>query len=397
MKWNNPGHEYDKEFFDISTKYDNKEIYIYGAGMVGGRTCKAAEALTKWNIAGFIDRDDSKLTYKNKKVFHLGDIDNLLNSKREVCVIVAFTNDNEISVEKTLREEYHVSIEKIISYRTFCMHDLPIFAVYKYGKVFIDTVSIIVTERCTLRCEKCAIMLPWFTKIREYPLDKIIKEADALFQTVAFVGNLTITGGEPLLNQNVAEIFDYICSRYRKNIGSFNMISNGTLEPSASLLDVMKKNEISVDISDYTDAVPDMKDKIERHVNKYRDAAISTTFLKDAAWVDFGFTETDHQYSEKQATDFFDYCRTRCRGYVDGKIRYCINGYFASKVLCQSEDADNEFDMMRFDNSDTGRKKLVEFDLGYNSRGYLEMCQHCNGTCEINKNVIEAGKQCRSH
>ena len=48
-------------------------------------------------------------------------------------------------------------------------------------------------------------------------------------------------------------------------------------------------------------------------------------------------------------------------------------------------------------NSIEERAQLVEFDLGYNKNGFLAMCQHCNGTVEINQHYIEVGKQCGNH
>ena len=49
------------------------------------------------------------------------------------------------------------------------------------------------------------------------------------------------------------------------------------------------------------------------------------------------------------------------------------------------------------EDTDLERRKLVEFDLGYNGKGFLNMCQQCNGTVEINQHFIEVGKQCQNH
>ena len=49
------------------------------------------------------------------------------------------------------------------------MHDFPIMALYQSNRVFLDSISMIITEQCTLKCEKCAIMLPYFKKAEQYP------------------------------------------------------------------------------------------------------------------------------------------------------------------------------------------------------------------------------------
>ena len=229
-------------------------------------------------------------------------------------------------------------------------------------------------------------------------MEKLMREADELFQTVSFLGNFTITGGEPLLYDSLTELLEYIGKKYRKQIGSFTIITNGTMQPGNNLLEIMQKYDIEVDVSDYTDAIPEKKESIINHVNCYRSSGIKTYFLNNAEWVDFGFKEVINDFTEEQGMKFFDTCRTRCRGFVDGKIRYCINAYFAAKALGMKEDQDNAFEIgnVHVQNCDQ-KKQLVEYDLGYNNRGCLEMCYHCNGTCEINKHKIEVGKQCRNH
>ena len=396
MKNSTPGSECIHELSAIKEKYTNKIIYIYAAGVVGGRTYDAIRALTNWKVAGFFDQDEKKQEYKGINVYHLSDIELLVNQREDVLMIVAFTDEKEKSMMETLNQ-YGVEKSKLISYHSFCMHDLPIYAAYGLDKVFLDTVSMIVTERCTLKCEKCAIMLPYFSQIREYPLEKLKAEVDILFQKADFLGNFTITGGEPLLNVHLKELIQYVGMHYRQQIGSFHIITNGTLEPSVDLLDIMNKYQVAADISDYTKALPAKKESIEKHVDMYRRYGVATNFLQDIYWVDFGFGEVNHEYTPEQATGFFDYCKTRCRGYVDGKLRFCINGYFAAKVLGKEDDECNTFDLVHMGKTSKDKRKLAEFDIGYNNRGYLEMCQYCNGTCEINQHIIEVGKQCRSH
>lgn len=397
MKWKNPGNEYEAEYHKISEKYYRKKMYIYGAGMVGGRIYDAVTELTEWEIAGFFDLDVHKKEYKGIQVLHWEEIRNVLDKDCDAYIIIGLTDEIGEKVKQKLIQELKVEETRCILYSEFIMHDFPIISLYQYQKVFLDSLSMIVTEQCTLKCEKCAIMLPYFKELYNYPMEKLEEEIDRLFEMVDFIGNYTVTGGEPLLKKELCDILDYIGRNYRNRIGSFKIITNGMILPKEELLQIMKKYEIAVEISDYTVAVPTIRENVQKSIEAYKAAGIRTYFLSDGEWVDFGFEWVDNQYTEEQLIKFFDYCRTRCRGYVKGKIRYCINAYFAGKALGKEEDSSNYFDIMTTSGTMENKKKLIEFDLGYSKNGYLQMCQHCNGTCEINKNFIEVGKQCKIH
>ncbi len=397
MYWTNPGKELEEKYHDLKSFYQDKRVIIYGAGMMGGRICDALERITRIPVKEFWDRNVQKMEYKHHPVRHWGSIHpDFVDVTKEV-IVIGLPDETGKSVREEICKKTGMDSSNCKLYTEFVMHDFPIMALFEYNKVFLDSVSMIITERCSLKCEKCAIMLPYFNGVREYSLDKLVKEADALFQKVDFIGNYTITGGEPLLNKQLLEILSYIGQNYRDKIGSYKIITNGTMEPSEELIYAMKQYDISAEISDYTSAVPQLKEKIESVVQKYREGGIPTYFLSTAEWVDFGFETVHNNFTIDKARMFFDYCHTRCRGYVDGKIRYCINAYFAERTLYGTEDSNNTFDILAMEDTDLERRKLVEFDLGYNGKGFLNMCQQCNGTVEINQHFIEVGKQCQNH
>lgn len=397
MQWSNPGHEFDEIYPEISAEYQGKSIVIYGAGMMGGRIYDAISRLSCLTVSAFFDRDEGKKEYKSLPVYHKDFYRQYLEEKGNVILVIGLPDDIGEKVKKEFASAYGLDTGCCKLYSEFVMHDFPVMALYQSNRVFLDSISMIITEQCTLKCEKCAIMLPYFQKAEQYPLERLKQEADKLFSKVDLIGNYTLTGGEPLLSRDLAEMIRYLGEKYRAQIGSFKIITNGTVLPSQELLDLMLQYEMAVDISDYTAGVPAIKPRVDEVREMFECAGIPTYFLSSVQWVDFGFESVDHHYSCSQLQAFFNYCHTRCRGYAGGKIRYCINAYFAERTLNGREDVNNTFDIFSMENSEEERKRLVEFDLGYNGNGFLGMCQHCNGTCEINTHFIEVGKQCSSH
>ena len=383
------------EYQKIINQYKGPLI-IYGAGMMGRRTYDAVSCLTELTVDAFFDKDKSKTEYKNVPVHHPDAFDEYLK-KENITIILGLPDEIGSKVKEELKNVYGIEEAQCRFYSQFTMHDLPIIALYQSNKVFLDTISMIVTEQCTLRCEKCAIMLPYFKKANSYHFYKLKREIDVLFEKVDFVGNYTLTGGEPLLSEHLVPIIRHIGENYRAQIGSFKIITNGTIMPSNELREAMRFYDMAVEISDYTVGVPSIKDRVEKVREAFEESGAKTYFLTSAEWVDFGFEYVDNHYDIQKLQRFFEHCHTRCRGYIDGKLRYCINAYFAERTLNQREDKGNEFDIVAMRKSVEDRRRLVEFDLGYNKNGFLKMCQHCNGTVEINQHFIEVGKQCRNH
>ena len=159
------------------------------------------------------------------------------------------------------------------------------------------------------------------------------------------------------------------------------------------LLDIMAMFHIAAEVSDYTNAIEVIRKKVEETKLAFERKKINYYFLSSAQWVDFGFEEPDRGKTTKEVACFFDYCRTKCRGYVKGEIWYCINAGFAEKALELPSDLDNRLNLQYIGDSLEERRKIVEFDIGFNQKGFLEMCRRCNGTCEINTNYIKVGEQ----
>ena len=396
MKWKNPGHELEGRAKEAVQKYRAHRLYVYGAGLVGKRVVRSILHLTDWKIVGMIDRDKSKQgsCLDGIEIFSLDTV--LKQENLESCqILIGLTDEAGLAVKRDIdrfMKERGAQVHCIL-YEEFMRNEFPAIVSYYYNKIFVHSLSLIITEQCTLKCKKCSIMLPYFRDIASYSLEELKQDVDLAFQKIDFIGDFTVTGGEPLLNCQLYKILAYIGRRYRKRIGSLKIITNGTLLPNKELLDVMAEYDVTVEISDYTRAVPGIKHRVDELKETLTRYGINFHFLSTAQWVDFGFESEDKGLDESSLRAFFNYYNTKCRGYVKGEIWYCINAGFAEKALQKQVDKDNRLALGSIGESLDERRKIVEFDLGFNSKGYLELCRCCNGTCEINTNFIEVGEQ----
>ena len=73
------------------------------------------------------------------------------------------------------------------------------------GKVDMPKFEIVVTTKCTLRCEACANLMQYFDKDTHYTctLSGIVASLEALFKIVGSVQTVNVLGGEPLLHKGL--------------------------------------------------------------------------------------------------------------------------------------------------------------------------------------------------
>ena len=97
-----------------------------------------------------------------------------------------------------------------------------------------------ITRKCNLSCEHCL-------RGDAENVDIDLSYIDRLFQSTNYISCLTITGGEPALNiEAIRYIYDCII-RYDVKIGNFFLVTNGLLNQTELLIEVIKLYEICRD------------------------------------------------------------------------------------------------------------------------------------------------------
>ena len=107
-------------------------------------------------------------------------------------------------------------------------------------------------SQCTLRCKECHTYIPYFSQDMQYMVDfetfKI--EIDKLLKSLDIIPSFRFQGGETLLVKDLAKMVEYACSK--KQIQHIQIIANGTVVPSAELIEAMKNPKVLLSLSDYS-------------------------------------------------------------------------------------------------------------------------------------------------
>lgn len=391
MRWKNKGHELDKVAEDISELVRlHDKIYVFGAGILGKNMQEILEYLHMFG--GYIDNDKEK--QKNgvdgKEVISF---DQYVKSGRENQIVIAADKKNIPAISRQLSEKGLVINKNYFLYEEFMHRFLPIIMAYVYDTSFVSLAQICLTERCSLKCEKCAHgCFNVGSDASDMDIALAYKSADAFFAKVDICGEFVLIGGEPLLYQQLPEVIAYIGERYRSQIMIFSITTNGTILPKPSVIEMCKKYDVIFRISNYSKELPRLKEKYEQLTALLNENYIAYTLGKpEEEWIDYGFDSLVREADEEELTRVFDACKTPCREIRGDKFYYCVMARSVSDNLGFDVGENDYLDMSSLTGEDY-KKRLLEFSVGYSDKGYLDMCRYCNGA-EAYQYPVPAAKQ----
>ena len=393
MIWKNKGHENDYIAEQLIKQYKKiPQVYVFGAGIKGK---EIAETLKRYNcFAGYIDNDIAKQqrTHEGHKVYSI----NEFLAQRDGLIVISVSQKNMPIIDEQLKG---LGLSQGIDYYLhdeFCDVIFPILSVYYYNRSFISLAQITLTERCTLKCKKCAhgCYAVDNRTTKDMTLEQVYKSADSFFSKVDFIKEFVLIGGEPFLYRELVKVIQYIRGKYRKKIGVYSITTNGTIIPTQEILCACQKYDILIRVSNYAGQLPYLREKYERLTERLEENKISYLIGKEESeWVDYGFESLDRKASTDELIEIFDSCHTPCREIRENRFYYCVMARSVSENLGYNIGQDDYLDLDKL-TGENYKKELLEFTLGYSEKGYLDMCNHCNGA-DAKKYPIPAAEQVR--
>ena len=95
--------------------------------------------------------------------------------------------------------------------------------------------GIVLTMACDLKCKLCSNYSPYYHHPEYYSLSFLKEMMRRYFAVVPHIRKLMVSGGEPLLHSGLGELVEEL-RIYREQIGTFGIITNGTVIPDEGLL-----------------------------------------------------------------------------------------------------------------------------------------------------------------
>jgi len=388
MKWKNKGRELEKKAGNIVKGFEKrKKIHIFGAGFLGK---EIQIVLEKYGIfAGYIDND----TDKQKKGCNGANVisfQDYIRKDKQTWIVVAASEKNTNDICKQLEDEGLTRGKDYFLHQQFMNEIFPVVSFCYYNKLFVELAQICLTERCTLKCRKCAHGCFNISNEAEDPsIDSVKESADIFFLRFDLIKEFVLIGGEPFLYKDIKEAITYIGENYRDRIITFAITTNGTILPDDETIQLCMKYDVTLRVSDYSDSLPWLKPQYNRLYKKIARNKMSVWKTNnEESWFDYGFEDFVRGNTADELTDAFDKCRTPCREVRGSKYYYCVMARSVAENLGLGIGEQDYLDLKETSN----RNVLLEFQMGFSDKGYLDMCRFCRGA-EAKDYLIPAAEQ----
>ena len=378
MKWVNKGHEFEKEYAAYKNNFSlGKGVYIFGAGQLGKHY--GAMFAEIGILKGYIDNYLAGGKCNGMPVISF---EEYLASYKGIPIILCLSVKNREQIAPQLENAGLQEDIHFVNHTDYMNIIFPILMMYERDRLLIPLCQICVTERCSLKCKKCAHACHMVANnIADLKLDDVKHSADSYFRLVDYAAEFVLIGGEPLLYRDLAEAVAYIGKKYRRQIGIFSITTNGTIIPKDEVLEECRKHNVLFRISNYEKSIPRLVEKHKELVQKLKDLGVNFVLGKDDRfWMDYGFEYVDRHHIELEKT--FDVCATPCHEVRRDRFYQCVMARTVSENMYHIE-CEDYLDLSKLDGAD-GKKVLLEYSLGYSDKGFMEMCNRCNGADSVN-------------
>ena len=146
-------------------------------------------------------------------------------------------------------------------------------------------------------------------------------------------------------------------------------------------------------VDDYREAVPQFSKQFDQLINKLNQYQIKYYINKADSWIDLASEKTDYSnWSEKQLEEHRESCEQSWQELRDGKLYSCNYAAYATVAgIAGEQDLEEVYDLTEF--SQEKKKELVEFRLGYTTKGYTNFCKKCRGFTPENSEKVEVAEQ----
>lgn len=382
MKWQSRGHEYDEMYNEIQKK---RSFYLFGAGDYGTQFVNIFR--DEIDILGYIDNAIEKQGSRING-YECKALDEIELQPEQGIVITMSQIARVIPVEQLKEHGYRKNVD------FFIMEEfVGVYHVYKYNKVYFSSISFLPSTACNLNCKNCLNFNPFAKKFYVREWEDLKKDVDLFFHCVDRVMLFHVSGGEPMVYKYTADLIEYIDKNYGDRIDKLRTVTNGTVVPKESVLQKLSQCNVEITVDDYREAVPRFRDRFDELIQKFEEYNIRYYINKVDSWIDLAPERTDYScWSEARLEQHREACNQSWQELRDGKLYSCNYAAYATVAgIAGEQDLEEVYNLKEF--SEDKKKELVEFRLGYTTKGYTEFCKRCRGFTPENSEEVAPAEQ----
>lgn len=209
---------------------------------------------------------------------------------------------------------------------------------------------LVVSFRCNNRCKYCGVLSPFYEKPPHFSAEELKRVIKSYFEVVTYVDKFTISGGEPLLHPELAEIVGYL-KGYKNQYGKIEIITNGRLLMNQTLAETIKGIEDIVFLIDDYGINSEQCRILENQIKENGNSSVYRIYYGEQShmggWFDMGdFSKRDR--SKEKTEEVFRECPMGNKHFglfiVGGEGHVCFRSWRAMNINCvKKEECEDEF------------------------------------------------------
>ena len=340
------------------TKYADRKIYLYPGGVMSKEIIKLINE-SNVEIAGIIDRKHQRIAD-----FETIGLDELIYDEEMVIFLTSSKYECELR-DELMEVGYKGIIENFFENRS------PQLQKGNSDEIFLRRMDLVLTTRCTLRCEKCANLMQYYTNPCDVKLDIILESMRRLLTVIDGIGTVYVLGGEPFIYHQLDEVIQFL--KENNKVNEIRIVTNGTICPcdsNNSLWRNLSDEKVIVQISDYGE----LSRKKSEIINKCAKYHVNCEVEENKFFYDTGGIKKRNRSNLELEKVFAD-CSTLCRSLYNGELHYCprsSHGVDLGIIKKRNEDfvdLINEFD------DEILKEKVIGL---LEKKDFVEACDHCD-------------------
>ena len=266
--------------------------------------------------------------------------------------------------------------------------DLYIYSVNaprERNDVYLNSIDLVLTEKCSLKCKDCSNLMQYYAKPIDEDYNELIVSLDRFLNSVKFVREIRLIGGEPLIYKKVDSVIKKLLTY--KNFETIHVYTNGTIVLKDEKMKVFQNDKILFKISNYG--------KISRNVakleNVLKDLKIKHITEDVKTWQDCAKIEKFNRSSDLNKHIFGNCCENQGLTLLHGVLYLCpFNAHAENLQAIPKHDEDRIVIKKLSNNEITNKLRNLYFKTEY-----LKACDFCNGR-DHNVSKVEAAIQTKT-
>lgn len=243
-----------------------------------------------------------------------------------------------------------------------------------HEKLFLRSVEIIITERCSLKCNDCSNLMQYYKKPQNCNLEEVLRTIEVFCNYMDEVFEFRVIGGEPFMHKDFHLVVKKLIDQPK--VQKVTIFTNGTILPNETQMSCLQNNKVLLYITDYGN----LSKKLRELTQKLQKSGILFYVYEARGWTKCSTINRNERTIGQNEDVFKACCAKNLATLSDGKLYRCPFVANASRLKATPDYVGDYINILEMPLNKTDpieMKNIIRAFLIEKTK--LETCDYCNG------------------